>query len=314
MAYKFLLPDLLSLNHGLDGCSTATLRLASIFVCANLNLAISPVALQLQLACAEFKIVSNILISSFISLAVSISVFIFGVRVGKERMDREVMREKYTELFEHFKKLSDIIKDKKFKSWDTIWADDYAIELVHNYDDDGTLNLFPPRLRKKMLNLETDILGAQDKTKEEVYNRIAPRIDEVVISALKKEAPQPESDSAARLVEMVELAFMSETDFEDLKSEMNAEPKKYLTLNTFDEQEKGYLRDVRSDNLECGNLADFIDHLKTVVSEEMKEIHSKLGNLKKRLESMVSLLKKRKADPHPLWLTVYLALSDIFRK
>jgi hypothetical protein len=255
----------------------------------------------------------SILSSAVVSIAISVFVFIIGVRIGKERTDRKVMREKYQELFQHFKVLASSIEAKKLKTWrDYPLAGDSYSPLVRAYLNDGTLNLFPKGIRTRMLDLETDTLVVSSKVVQEALTKIAPRLETEVTSALKKEAPT-QGPKRIRELSTLKLALMTDSEFEELKASMADEPETYMSVNTSEERGKVRNRYVRSDILKSGDLASFIDHLKAVVAEEKTEDYSAFKSLEDRLTDMIALLGERVRDPHPLRETVGATISDIFR-
>jgi hypothetical protein len=258
-------------------------------------------------------VVWNILGSAAVSLVVSIFVFIIGVRIGKERTDRRVMRERYQDLFQHFKALSDSIEAKKLKIWRDypLIGQSYS-PTVQAYLNDGTLNLFPSSLGKKMLDLETDTLVASSKIVHEVFTKIAPAVEGAVVSALSKEAPS-QGTKRIREVSTLQLALMDKSEFKDLKTALEADRETYLSVNTSEERGKVRTKYVRSDNLKDGDLTAFIEHLESVVAAEKREDYSALIGVEKRLTDMLAVLGKRIRDPHPLRETVGSTLSDMFR-
>lgn len=258
-------------------------------------------------------IIWNILGSAAVSLVVSIFVFVIGVRIGKERMDRKAMREKYQELFQHFKSLLDSIEGKKLKVWrDYPLVGDSYSPPVRAYLNDGTLNLFPSSISKRMLDLETDTLVASSRISYEAFSKIAPRLEAEVAAALQSEAPQ-QGTKKIRELSALKLALMNDKEFEDLKIFLNSEPEVYLSLNTSEERGKIRTRYIRSDNLNEMNLSQLLDHLRKVASEEKEEDYASLEGLQKRLNEMQKLLAKRIRDPHPIRETIGSTLSDLFR-
>lgn len=259
------------------------------------------------------SIVWNLLGSAAVSLAISVFVFIVGVRMGKERMDRKVMREKYQEIFQHFKALADSVENKELKTWRSypLVGNRYS-PLIRAYLNDGTLNLFPSGIRTRMLDLETDTLDASSNAVNEAHTKIAPRLENEIDSALEKETPI-QGVKRIRAISALKFALMTDGDFVELKALMEAEPDSYLSIDTSEEQGKVRTRYVRSDNLKSGDLALFIDHLKVVVAEEKEDNYCVFVALEKRLGDMVFVLGKRISDPHPLWETVSSTISDIFR-
>lgn len=253
----------------------------------------------------------NLLSSAAVSLVVSVIVFSIGVRVGKERADRSIVRKKYEDIYAHFKDLLGSIERRQLRYWShyKLIGNAYA-PCVREGEHDGSNNLLPPALVRRFLETETEALIASSKIRKEVEDIHAPEV-EVQFDRHRDSTRQKGSSYRVRTLSISDFVTMSRAKVEEVLASL--EDDTYLAIDTATQRGKTHSLYIRDDMMYEGTMQEFILKLHEDSQAERKEETELLENAAKRLNDDLRTLSDRIRDPHPLRTTVFGSIRDFFK-
>jgi hypothetical protein len=253
----------------------------------------------------------NLLTSAAVSLIVSVVVFSIGVRVGKERTDRSIVRKKYEDIYAHFKDLLGSIEARKLRYWShyKLIGNSYS-PFIREGEHDGSNNLIPRTLTKRFLETETEALVASSKVRKEIEDIHAPEVG-FQFDRHRDSNRMMGSSHKVRTLSISDFITMPRAKVEEVLDTI--EENTYFAIDTATERGKTHSLFLRDDMMYKGTMRDFVLKLHYERQKDRKVETRLLDSAAKRLKDDLKTLSDRIRDPHPLRTTVFGSIRDFFR-
>jgi len=128
-----------------------------------------------------YQIAPAIILSSAVGIFLTVSGFVIGMRVAKERADRAPLRQLYQDLYAHFREIKDAAERGRPREWgDYKLKGDQHMPLVRSMEHDGSLNLLPQRLSRQFLDAEKRALKSSHDFRKVVREELTPLVKSIV--------------------------------------------------------------------------------------------------------------------------------------
>ncbi|MFC0199059.1 hypothetical protein [Paracoccus rhizosphaerae] len=236
--------------------------------------------------------------------------FFMGTRVGKETRDRAMMREKYSELYQHFYDLVERAEKFEPKTWSSFSKLPHQEPPVFALKRSGEDSLFPERLVALMTEAEKALLVAGwklDSIKEKITDL---SLEKFAAFGATKITP---GSGSSNLVEPKRIMRLSDEECRCAAASILKSDAPTITMSGHKMLDG--LR-IEKANLSEESLLQFFIDLKSAYSSD-PEIDGAIAELQGAIAKAQPVLKELKArirEPHHFRETVNSALSDPLRK
>ncbi|MCM3257078.1 hypothetical protein M3664_04685 [Paenibacillus lautus] len=264
----------------------------------------------------------SIAINSSISFILSLIMFSFGVRSGKERTERLKLRDKYRELYAHFSKLRNGILEYKPLDWDDFrdsnsWSSKPPCkEMVKNGEHlELSKSLFPA-----LEELETNSLRYGS-----FFYDLSNKSGELILEVLGKHGVETKSENHSVSTNIDKSVKNSGGFFEvnpatlispDIRSKWLGLVKERETGLCFTRVENSrvlYRIYLRECDVKYINIEEILIDIAMTLDENKDEYLNKREDLVVELDSYLQKLSGLTREPHSFWSTLGNTFKDFTR-
>jgi hypothetical protein len=252
-------------------------------------------------------------ISGVVSVLLSLAGFVIGMRVAKERADRTLLRKLYQDLYAHFREIKDAAEHGRPREWTDYRKDDLFLPLVRSLERDGSLNLLPPRLSKRFLEVETSALKTSHAFRKVVSDDLTPLVKGIV----EQHVTKPSEVISGKPYRSYSIGMMA------LKPKFDADISQRpdgtdLGVGIELAMERGHSHSLHlyREKMKSGQLLDVLHEIEQAISANVPTQRSanELRQVTKEIGVVLELISSRIKDPHPLIETITQAVPDVFRR
>lgn len=264
--------------------------------------------------------------SIIVSLIVSSTTFIFGLKAGKNQSDRPLLKELYRSLYSHFFELFTSIDSERPPKWS-----DYKkvntqhgyryVPLVEELFNVGKLIELGSGFSKKLLDLERNLLilsSQQYGSYQEIETHILSVLKLNIGDRLIKDQysyTTSKNTQGKPLVPIDYSVFFSESIFNNVLRRLQNDPSLSIKLTYHTDDNKEHPIYLYIDD--TGNNKEVIELLQKTynVAKDLgcvKKIQTEKDQVLKVKSKILKRLAKKSKNPHSFVQTVFGAITDIF--
>jgi hypothetical protein len=260
------------------------------------------------------SITATVVISAITSAIVSVVAFVVGVRISKDQGDRTTLRAIYQRLFEHFHDLREAIGDGRPKAWpDFPLREDEFVPPFRTMQLTGEANLLPPTLAARCECAESAALIAGGRMRKWVSDTYVPQLASL-INILAPASKKSILQRTYRDVRPIQLSLMPDAELQKLAEAIRTDR---LGVGLELSMERGHSNRlyVYPEYVAGGDSAALITQLWRLAQddESATKLRADLAAAATELDQLIRVLSARIRDPHPLFESIRLSLSDALR-
>ncbi|RHX89539.1 hypothetical protein DLM76_21255 [Leptospira yasudae] len=264
-------------------------------------------------------IITNIIVG----ITVAILTFIFGLRAGKNQVDRSTLKEKYKNLFVYFEDIYNslnkgiLLRWNSFKPIDTRTGS-YSGTPLRNMIIDGSILDLDDRLIAKLklteklaLNLGSNIFIFI----EIVNNQLPEILSKYLINGLIKEPYHYYSrkNEKYRYIS-IDLRNILMPNFLDHYNSFNEDKSLWLQID-FNNNGSHIWYSICPEDVKSKSIYLLLSELSKAFEEfdEYSKLKSEQIPIKIKLEKILNKLKRKSKEPHSFWGTAITGITDLFK-
>lgn len=264
----------------------------------------------------------SVIISFFTSLIVSSITFVFGLRSGKNQVDRLKLKDIYKELYNYFDELLsrlDVFNPKQLCDFPEDRKKSMYIATMRRLKEEGSLLELPDDFSQELENLELKYLRFSHNFFKILMNHKSFIIEllkkySICLRELKNSITSIDKDRKNSYFEESFGSILNESEVDKICSRLNNNNELgiCLFLKDCDNIFRFY---IYSNSLKNLSVSDFILELSSSFLKlpDVKKVLEERKDIIELINKMLSVLKKRAIDPHPFWITIKMTILDIFK-
>ena len=264
----------------------------------------------------------SIAINSSISLILSLIMFSFGVRSGKERTERLKLRDKYRELYAHFSKLRSGIMEYKPLEWDDYRSSGDRTskppckEMVKNGEHlELSKSLFPALEELEVNSLRYGWL----------FDELSNKSGELIKEVLEKHGVETKIENHSVSTDIDKSVKSSGSYFEVNPATLISKDIRNEWLKLIKERETGlcltrvensrilYRIYIRDCDIKLLNIEEIINDIALTLEQNKDEFLNSKDELVAKLDVYLQKLSSLTREPHSFWSTLGNTFKDFTR-
>lgn len=267
-----------------------------------------------------------ILTSVIVSLIVSTTTFIFGLKAGKNQSDRPLLKELYRNLYSHFLRLFTDTDSERPPRWTdfkkiTTQQGYKYVPLIEELFNEGKLIELGSHYSKKLQDLERKILIISSKqyaSYKDIEDHIVSYLNHKIGEQLIKDQYSYTTSKNTQEKHFIPISysvFFSESIFGKALKRLNENNSLSLQLIYYTDGNKMHPINLYIDD--NGNNDEIIELFQSIYFEiknldYVKEIKSEKDQVLKTKDKILKKLSRKSKNPHSFIQTVFGAVIDIF--